>query len=597
MTHDHKVAAIIQARMSSSRLPGKIMLDLAGQPVLWHVFHRLKKTRNINQIILATTTDSCDDVLENYAHEQGVDVVRGSRDNVLARFAKAVDIHDPDYIVRITSDCPMIDPQAIDSLVEVLIKEQGDYSTWTPNAVTLHGGFEPFTRSLFQRILDEGADNPVAQEHVFGYLNVNTEMGKMVGIPAPEHHILDHVRLWLDTPADLLMLRTLYARTGAAAGDIEMDDVAALLKRDPDLRAINSHVRQKEAYESSRTVIFRCDGDAAIGLGHVSRMVALATQLRERYATAVHFAVMRGDQGVAMIEDARFPCHIAPPGVEEAAWLDTLIRDKNAHALVLDIRTDLSGDALDLWRGCGVVSVLIDDIGARLEHADLVFCPPTPRTLSLDGRPGRPEIKAGWDWLIMRDAFSHKPTPARNPHPRILISCGASDPAGFTLMALKALNDVTETLTIDVVAGPLFKDRIALSQAADTHRHVVHIHDAPQDLSGLMAASDIGIVSFGVTAAEMAAMGLPAIYVCLSDDHAQSASVYEDAKLGINMGKFSAEHTDKLHRACEHLLNDPARLKAMSETALQTVDGRGAAQISEIIAERIQAGRQNTLPL
>ncbi|HEY9078886.1 cytidylyltransferase domain-containing protein [Magnetovibrio sp.] len=596
MTHNPKIAAIIQARMSSSRLPGKIMLDLAGKPVLWHVFHRLKKSTRINQIILATTTDSCDDVLVDYAHEHGVDVVRGSRDNVLSRFAEAVDLHNPDYIVRVTSDCPMLDPQVIDNLIEVLIKEQGDYSTWNPHVVTLHGGFEPFTRDLFQRIIDEGADNPVAQEHVFGYLNVNPNLGRMVGIPAPENHIFDHVRLWLDTPADLLLLRTLYARTGAAPGEIDMDDVATLLHNDPDLRALNSHVRQKQAYESSRNVIFRCDGDAAIGLGHISRMVALATQLRERYATAVHFAVMRGEQGVAMIEDARFPYQLAPSGVEEAAWLDALIRDKGAHALVLDIRTDLSGDALDLWRDSGVLCVLIDDIGPRLEHADLVFCPPTPRTLALNGRPGRPDIKAGWEWLILRDPFSHKTIPPQNPHPHALVSCGASDPAGFTRMALQALNDVTETIDIDVVAGPLFTDRAALAQIVESHRHAVHVHDAPQDLAGLMAASDIGIVSFGVTAAEMAAMGLPAIYLCLSDDHAQSASVFEQAKLGINLGRVTPDDASRLARTCAELLNDPSRLQDMSKTSRDTVDGRGAARIAEIIAERIQAGRQNQLP-
>jgi len=596
MTHKPRVAAIIQARMSSSRLPGKIMLDLAGQPVIWHVLHRLKKARTLTHIVLATTTDSCDDVLADYARTQGVDVVRGSRDNVLSRFVKAVDQFDPEYIVRVTSDCPMLDPHVIDQLVNALIEGQGDYSSWHPDVVTLHGGFEPFTRALFQRIVDEGADNPVAQEHVFGYLSVNPDLGKLVGIPAPAHHVFDQVRLWLDTPADLKLLRTLYARTGAAPGEIDMDDVAALLHGDPDLRAINMHVRQKEAYESSRKVVFRCDGDAVLGLGHVSRMVALATQLRERYATAVHFAIMRGAEGVAMIESARFPYQLAPRGIDEAVWLDTLIRDKGAHAVVFDIRTDLSGDALDLWRARGVLCVLIDDIGPRLDHANLSICPPTPRTLALNGRPGRPDIKAGWEWLIVRGAFSRPVARAANPHPRVLISCGASDPAGFSMVALRALNEVTETIAIDVVAGPAVTDPAPLNRVAQEHRHEVSIHDTPHDMASLMAAADIGIVSFGVTAAEMAAMGLPAIYLCLSEDHSHSASVYEDAKLGVNLGVFGPNDIPRLHQAFESLLNDPARIHAMSETAKQTVDGQGAARIAELIADRIQAGRQNELP-
>jgi len=585
MTHDKKVVAIIQARMSSSRLPGKIMLDLAGKPVLWHVFHRLKKSKTITQIVLATTTDSCDDELEDYAHQHGIEVVRGSRDNVLARFVIAVDKFNPDYLIRITSDCPMLDAKIIDNLTDALIEQQGDFAGWAPEAITLHGGFEPVSRRLFDRIVKEGADHPVAQEHVIGYLSVNPNLGTFVGIQAPIQHVFEHARLWLDTPADLKLLRTLYDLTGAAPGDIEMDDVATLFRNDPGLQAINSHVRQKEPYEVSRKVIFRCDGDASIGLGHIVRMIALATELRERYATAVTFAIMHGQDGINIIKDAQLPFVLAPPNADEATWLDALIHDIDPHAIVFDIRTDLPGTALDTWRKSGVFCVLIDDIGPRLAHADLSFCPPTPNTLALS----QENLKAGWAWLILRPPFSK--TFKRHHHdcPHILISCGASDPAGFTTRAIHVLNQVTTPLHIDVVQGPLLMDRGKMLQAVQQSRHDATIHVAPQDMAALMAHADLGIISFGVTAQEAAAVGMPSLYLCLSEDHAASASLYDDVGLGVNLGVFTAADEPKLLSAVRRLLKAPGWLSSLPKI----IDGQGAQRIAKIIADKIQAGRKN----
>lgn len=589
MKAEVKVAAIIQARMSSSRLPGKIMMDLVGKPVIWHVIHRLKKSTTINQIILATTTDNCDDILADYADSQGIDVVRGSRDNVLSRFVKAVEQFDPDYLVRITSDCPMIDPNAIDQLTNALIAEQGDHCGWMPKVTTLHGGFEPVSRRLFERIANEGADHPVAQEHVMGYLKINPNLGKFIGIPAPEHHIFDSARLWLDTPADLEFLRTLYDRTKAAPGEINMDDVATLLRQDPSLQSINSHVRQKAADESSRKIIMRCDGDATFGLGHISRMLAVASELRERFSISVSFAIMHSAEGVAMIEQDSFPYQIAPRGIDEAVWLGTLIDQQRPNAVVFDIRTNLSGDALDVWRDQGILCVLIDDIGPRLDHADLIFCPPTPKTLPLHNRPGKPNIKAGWDWLILRSDFARRDKQRHQDQLRILISCGASDPSNFTLSALQAINEIPRPLIIDVVAGPLFSGGLQLNEIANQSPHTVQIHNAPRNLADLMSQATIGIVSFGVTATEMAAQGLPALYLCLSPDHAQSASIFEKAHLGTNLGVFTPRDALQLQHAVCNLLDNPVRRNEMSKIAMQTIDGQGARRIAKSIAERINA--------
>ena len=115
-----KTAVIIQARMGSTRLPGKVMKDLNGKPVLWHVIERVKQAKNIDQIIIATTTHKRDKIIYDKAMEWGVKAYKGSEEDVLARYYETANKYEIDTVLRITSDCPLIDPYVIDEIVEYL---------------------------------------------------------------------------------------------------------------------------------------------------------------------------------------------------------------------------------------------------------------------------------------------------------------------------------------------------------------------------------------------------------------------------------------------------------------------------------------------
>ena len=117
-----RVAAIIQARMGSSRLPGKVLMPLVGKPVLWHIIHRLRKSRTVDVIAIATSDRPDDDALVEFANREDIPLIRGPVDNVLLRYAKAAEELDPDVIVRVTGDAPLIDPATVDKLVEKLIR-------------------------------------------------------------------------------------------------------------------------------------------------------------------------------------------------------------------------------------------------------------------------------------------------------------------------------------------------------------------------------------------------------------------------------------------------------------------------------------------
>src|SRR6266404_7509177 len=141
-----RVVAVIQARMGSARLPGKVLKPVAGQPLLWHVVHRLKACRLLEDIAVATSTNPADKAIVEWCNAQGVTVVRGPEDDVLARFARAAEKLDADIIVRASSDTPFLDAGFVDHLVATLIEQDGDYVLLEDGSECAHEGVDAFSR-------------------------------------------------------------------------------------------------------------------------------------------------------------------------------------------------------------------------------------------------------------------------------------------------------------------------------------------------------------------------------------------------------------------------------------------------------------------
>src|SRR5580692_5357799 len=133
-----RIVAVIQARMGSTRLPGKVLKPVAGKPLLWHIVHRLKASRLIEDIAIATTTNPRDEAIVEWGAVEGIPVVRGPEDDVLARFARAAEVLDADIVVRVSSDAPFIDPGFVDHLIAAMIAQGGDYVQLENGAETAH---------------------------------------------------------------------------------------------------------------------------------------------------------------------------------------------------------------------------------------------------------------------------------------------------------------------------------------------------------------------------------------------------------------------------------------------------------------------------
>jgi len=170
MSKNPKVVAIIQARMGSTRFPGKVLKKILDKPMLWHLINRVEKSKYIKITIIATTTDKKDNIIEEFANKYHLGIYRGSENDIANRFYNAAKKYNADVIVRIWGDCPFLDPEIVDSMLEIFMDERLDYIT-NSNPPTFPRGFdlEIYSIKVLREILDD-TDDPFYREYPFEFV-------------------------------------------------------------------------------------------------------------------------------------------------------------------------------------------------------------------------------------------------------------------------------------------------------------------------------------------------------------------------------------------------------------------------------------------
>lgn len=582
---NHHVVAIVQARMGSTRLPGKVLRPIAGQPLLWHVVHRLRRSKLISKIVIATTTNPLDEAIVEFGYRQNVTVVRGPEDDVLARFALAAEATDASVIVRVSADAPFIDPGFVDHLVTAMIDQQCDYVLMAEDAPTAHEGVDPFTRRALDKLMMDAHDDPVAREHVTGYFKLHPDFVSIARAPAYSSLARKGGRLTIDTPDDLAFIEAVHERLGANAGEASLSDLLLLLEHEKSLRDINAHVKQKSIARPGGLALIRCDGGGRFGYGHVKRMVALARSLRDREGVGAIFAVNGSEDACEPARRAGFAAQIVFESL--GAQIDRFKPD----FLLLDGREGPTRDELSTITARVGVTAVIDDSSERRLAADVAYYPPVPQALALDWSNSRCEPRIGWQWSLL--GLSATPTAARPSTglPTLLVTMGGSDPFGLTLRSARALAGLKLAIRTRFVIGPGMKNRdLVAKQIILLDRNFETVEGA-NDLAIEYASADMALVAFGVTAFELAAFGVPALYLCLDEDHAQSASAFEKAGLGHSLGVASLISDGVIAENVMKLLDDVPRRHQMRTSGLMTVDGKGPARVAADLANMLDERR------
>lgn len=266
------VLAIIQARMKSSRLPDKVMLDIHGKPMLTRVIERVQLASLINRVMVATTNGPDEDPIADLCQTTGIDCYRGNLNDVLDRYYQAAQKYQPDIVVRITADCPLIDPGLIDETVGVMIgsgpataiwKPQADAEKYSASSADIAWDYAstrlppPWHRTFpigldveacrFQALVRawKEATAPFEREHVMPYFYDLPNRFRCIIADWPVD--LGHYRWTVDTEADLALIREVYARLEGKP--FTWLDVLALFEQDPDLIKINAGIYHKDFRE------------------------------------------------------------------------------------------------------------------------------------------------------------------------------------------------------------------------------------------------------------------------------------------------------------------------------------------------------------
>lgn len=241
-----KIVAIIQARMGSTRLPGKVLKDLEGDTVLARVLARTKRAATIGDVVVATSDTARDDVIVNECRRLDTRVFRGDENDVLDRYYRAAQLEKAEVLVRITADCPLIDPEVTDKTVNEFLKELPDYAS---NALvrTYPRGLdtEVFSLKALERAWSESKE-PYQRTHVTPYIYQNPDRFKLLAVQGQKD--FSSLRWTLDTEQDLEFLRAVYARF-PGRDDFNGQDVLSLLEREPHLSDLNRDVVQKALHE------------------------------------------------------------------------------------------------------------------------------------------------------------------------------------------------------------------------------------------------------------------------------------------------------------------------------------------------------------
>jgi spore coat polysaccharide biosynthesis protein SpsF len=241
----------------------------------------------------------------------------------------------------------------------------------------------------------------------------------------------------------------------------------------------------------------------------------------------------------------------------------------------------------DIRQDIAIVAAIDDSSDVRLA-ADFAYYPPVPQARALDWTGARTVARIGWEWALLGLNPHLTPVAATAARPTLLVAMGGSDPQGLTLRAAKALVPLDPVFRIRFVIGTGMADAAKAAASVVALKNNFETVEGADDLATEYAAADLALCAFGVTAYELAAFGVPAIYLGLTPDHARSAGAFDDAGMGLSLGVASETSDDQILSAVKALMSDAARRREMRQAGLAVLDGNGAARIAADLAAALK---------
>jgi glutamate-1-semialdehyde 2,1-aminomutase/spore coat polysaccharide biosynthesis protein SpsF len=602
-----KTVAIIQARYGSTRLPGKVLKPLGNTPggtgiVLDHAIRRCRAIPSVNEVVIATTDREEDGAIVAAAERAGALVHRGSAEDVLSRYAGAARLAEADVVLRVTSDCPLIDPGICDRVIRLRAGTGADYAANNMPRLYPHGlDCEVFTRAALERA-DAAATAPYDREHVTPWLRRTADVTRSSlvgpGWPAVQQ------RWTLDFPEDYAFFAALFPLLpqDRIAG---MDEVLGILAAHPEIVAINAHRRiggPGARPAAAPAAVFRFEADQKIGIGHAMRSNAFASLL-DHLGWRVFWAV--SEASAAFLKES------APPG----AVIDVSRGAADAQAAAILqacggscelLVVDHYGATLALESAmarAGATVAVFDDLVAAQSDADVIVNPAPGIAAEAYGVIARPETRflLGPDNALLRAQFTAaRPRAAariagQRNIARVLIGFGGTDPANGTGTALAAL-EPTDIERIDVMLGAKAVHLAAVRSQASRMGGRVNLLLDVAEVAETMAGADLVIGAPGTGTWERACLGLPSLLVGIAPNQKINAEMVAARGAALVCGFLPDDPADQvaieLRAQLKRLQEEPGLYQRLHEAALGLCDGRGALRLAAAVvpAARLKDG-------
>lgn len=233
------ILGILQARISSTRLPGKVLKPILGKPMLFRQIERIHRSKNIDKILVATSIEKSDDIIEDFCHSNNIEYFRGNLNDVLDRYYQAAKLYHTKHVVRLTGDCPLIDPEIIDNVITYHIKQNNDYTSNTLKPTFPDGldveimRFNALEQAWTQSKL------PSHREHVTRFLYTQPELFKLGNVQNVTD--LSHLRWTVDDQTDFDLINEIYQSLYEKNPTFNFEDILTFLETHPKLKTLNTN--------------------------------------------------------------------------------------------------------------------------------------------------------------------------------------------------------------------------------------------------------------------------------------------------------------------------------------------------------------------
>jgi len=592
-----KTIGIIIARMASTRLPGKALRLIEGKPLLSYTLERLKQVAGLDEIWLATTQHPSDEPLMLWAVENNVNAFAwpGETDDLVGRVASVVRKAGAERFIAVLGDTPFVDSRFLNRCMTAM-NEHPDWESVSADhseKPSVHSGFLCYRTAGWQKV-DAASQTAHHREHLASILSDKPDIVTVGHIKDDPLYYEGPYRLTVDTQPDFILATKLIEQLAQPGEILSLEKILLYLRDHPELVEHNAHVRQRLAGETSPKVLIAVQAGGKYGNGHLARGKALARNLQEFFSASVSFwldttyTILRQE----MLEEGY--------NVIESSWsLPETVRQGGYNKVVIDFQDPVPPSLVEGLRMAApnTTVIPIDNNGMGCMVADAVIFPnahacPDPRWASR-----QEHIFQGALYVILGVNFLYNP---QNEHlskkldcPAILITMGGVDPNRLSEKILDAVKDIRDC-HFDLVIPPQYPHPEELEKIATRMPSTITLHWRLDNIRPLMQRATVAVATFGVTAYELAHMGVPTILIGHNASQVPDIERFCTHGSATSMGDGEAVSPEALCAQITALIQDTDKRNAMHENGKQLVDMQGAYRVAELV---MMTERAPTMPV